>query len=739
MKNYWLAVIGLFIFIFLFCITKVADPDIGWWIKSGEYIFTQRNIPLKDIFTYTVPERVWVIQGWLATVFFYLIYSVTGIEGLTIFKALLIVLTFMVLLKLMLRKKMSYPLSILLLTLAVLLARHRFIFASRPLIFKYPFMVLFLYLLSDYVENVEEPSKSKKRLLLLLPVLMLFWTNLHGSFYAGYIIICAFIGGEFVKNLVLHRKIIDRKLGFLLFVLLLTVVVSLVNPYGLYLHQWNVELFTKTSLLRTIVNEEFLPPSITDYPLFWFSLILISVSFLFTLRKFNRTTFFLFLPFAYLAVKGVRYIGLFAVTSAPVLGENLNLLFRSERIRRLSAKIQPFIIDRTYWIRIFTNILLLLLMVYLFFFIFSPRREFKWGLGIQRGYTPDGAIEFVEKNGISGNLYNSEEFGGYIIWRWYPQRKIFILGDNLLCEDIRAQVYQNDITGVETLFEKYKVNYILKSYQTPPLEGYYLSRGNWKLVYWDNIALVYLRDNKANKEIIKKYVYKYVDPLSFDFSFAQTLARHNFAQKAIEELQRNIAENPNNFKAYLFLGYLYESLNRSEEALLAYLKVKQLQPFASYIHYQLGLYLGKLYLEKNPHQAIKELSLQRKYLSKNAELEFYLGTAYYFLGNYKMAMKKFNSSLKLNPQQAVVNSNLGFLYFDLARYREAIEKFEKAIAIDPNYPDPYYGLAIVYEKLVEKEEAIKSWEKYLTLSKDPRWIATAKEHLEKLQTQKTQK
>ena len=292
---------------------------------------------------------------------------------------------------------------------------------------------------------------------------------------------------------------------------------------------------------------------------------------------------------------------------------------------------------------------------------------------------------------------------------------------------------------MKNFFDEYNVNYMLKSYQTSPLEKYYILRGDWKLVYWDDVALIYVKDNESNKKVIGEYAYHYVDPLNFNLSYARALVRHNFATFALNELQSNIEQNPGNFKPRLFLGYLYESLNENEKAVSSYLEVKKIKPEAGYIHYQIGLRLGRLYLPKNPHFAIRELLRQGKYLKRNPELEFYLGTAYYLAGNYKSAIERFNYCLKLNPDQPVVYNNLGFLYYDMARYGKAIEMYKKALEISPDFADSYYGLALIYEKLVEKEEAIKNWEKYLALGKDARWVATAKEHLERLTTQKTKR
>ncbi len=739
-----IVIAGLFIFVFLFGLTKIEDYDLWWHLKTGQYILAEKKIPTEDIFSFTNPSGTeWVVPGWMSGIIFYLVEQVSGFNGLIIFKALIISLAYLLLLLLFEKKKKPFFLTILVLIISVLISRFRFI-GIRPYIFKYVLSVFFIYLLESRRMSLRDEDyrvSGRKKVLYLFPLLMVLWTNLHGTFFLGLVIIAAYILGEYFEKYFSADRPISLKPLILL--LVTCALVTLLNPYGYRFHQWTFKLFLLTSG-QVIPNQEFMPPRINEYPLFWFFLFSGMLSFLLRMfiplksdlswkKKIDFTYLFLFLPFAYLAFKSIRYIAIFSLVNSLILVENFS--FFGEYCRGLITKFDFF--SRFISGKIASAVLkssLLILMAVVFFYTFRQEKSYRFGLGIKEGVYPIKAAEFIENekvnaNNPSGNIYNSEEYGGYLIWKWFPKRKVFIFNDNLLFYGLRNQVYGKAIPG-EDLLAKYGVNCILKSYSAANLENYYLNSGNWKLVWWDEQALIYLKDIPENKDLILKYAYKYVDPLNFNLPFAQALVNHNFSDDALEELNRNLGVNPDNFKTRLFLGYLYESLGENEKAIDSYLAVKKIQPGAGYIHYQIGLHLGRLYLEKNPHQAIAELSLQKKYLPENAELEFYLGTANYFLGRHKLAAKEFTRSLELNPMNVVAQSNLGFIYHDMGRYREAIREFKKAVEINPNYPDPYFGLASLYEKLIEKDGAIKNWEKYLALGKDPRWIAKAQESLE---------
>ena len=70
------------------------------------------------------------------------------------------------------------------------------------------------------------------------------------------------------------------------------------------------------------------------------------------------------------------------------------------------------------------SIVVLLSSVLFFIGVF----RFQWlRLDIARGsYVPEAAVNFIEKNRLPGKILNSSSYGGYLTWRLYPWKKIFI-------------------------------------------------------------------------------------------------------------------------------------------------------------------------------------------------------------------------------------------------------------------------------------------------------------------------
>ena len=54
-------------------------------------------------------------------------------------------------------------------------------------------------------------------------------------------------------------------------------------------------------------------------------------------------------------------------------------------------------------------------------------KTYAFGYGIKEDAFPDDAINFIEKEGIKGRMFNSYSFGGYLIWKSH-ERKVFLMG-----------------------------------------------------------------------------------------------------------------------------------------------------------------------------------------------------------------------------------------------------------------------------------------------------------------------
>src|ERR1700692_3917901 len=80
----------LFLGLFAMAARNVTDPDVGWHLKTGQYIAEHKAVPHSDLFSFTCAGKAWVAHEWLTELVLYEIQCVAGWSGLiVIFAAIL--------------------------------------------------------------------------------------------------------------------------------------------------------------------------------------------------------------------------------------------------------------------------------------------------------------------------------------------------------------------------------------------------------------------------------------------------------------------------------------------------------------------------------------------------------------------------------------------------------------------------------------------------------------------------
>jgi hypothetical protein len=158
------------------------DGDVSWHIATGEWIFRHRAIPTVDPFSFTAAGEPWVAMEWLADILFASGYTLTGYAGLaTIVAAALIALH--AILFIYLQRRVG-PIALVAAFLAMDLVLSPFILA-RPHVLVWPLLAGWTVILLRAVEKEQAPP-------LWAALIMLVWTNIHGSFPLGIVIAGAF-------------------------------------------------------------------------------------------------------------------------------------------------------------------------------------------------------------------------------------------------------------------------------------------------------------------------------------------------------------------------------------------------------------------------------------------------------------------------------------------------------------------------------------------------------------------
>ena len=484
LKDNWLPLLYLG-GIFLWSLNQLREFDAWYHLKTGEYILKNLTIPRHDIFSYTATGAEWVTHSWLAEIFFYFVYSVGGLATLLGIVALFSAITYCLVLALAKRfGANTYVILFLLFTLPFF--RVFPLWIPRPQIFSYFFIILEILLIEQYLK-----TKSRKYLF-FAPVIFLFWANIHASVVLGLLVLLGYV-------------FFDKKI---IFPALASVALSFLNPntYKIFTYQFEIREVAKSLQVR----EWF---SILVYwnnpgTILFFGILALANLFFFWVYFRSRTAenlrlFGLSLGFSLMPFVSARHIAFFPLVVFPILAAKIsNLPKAKELMEKISAE------------KIRVVCILFGIIFILGAFLRMPKEL------VNAEVLPVRAADFIEANRIKGPLFNMYNEGGYLIWRFWPEEKVFIDG--------RSEVYRGapvkDYLSIATLREdwkilvdeKYKINYALFSYRYDAVlteQVFKIMRafldGGFKMVYLDDAHIILLRDTETNKAVIKKFA---IDP-----------------------------------------------------------------------------------------------------------------------------------------------------------------------------------------------------------------------------------
>ncbi len=570
--------------IFLMATIKLGDYDIWYHLRAGDYILSTGSVFHNDPFSFTAADRPWSVQSWLAAVIFFLVHSVGGVNGLILFNATLITATFFLVylnMRLFMDKEGEITLAVVLLTVAAFAARFRFM--VRPHDLEFLFLAALLYILNLY-------RFTGKNRLFLLPVIQLLWVNIHGSHILGLCVPFLYLIGEFLPG---RREAGagEGRAKALALVLLANVAATFVNPvtYRAFL------------LPFLITGQKVYMKNLGEWqPLRWhhlwgyglrytwgFVALLVAgaVGFLVRRRTLDVTDLLVFLFFLAMAIKGIRLTAEFGIVVSVIAFRNYAALF-----------------SRPAWSsgRVLAGGVALVL-VGLVPCVIVPSPTYAFGLGVKPNKFPEKALRFIEENRLSGNMFNSFGFGDYLTWKAFPARKVFIHGRN---EVFPEEFYVKYLKAHESpkawqqLTDAYQITYALLENYGTDFSGkeritHLIGSREWVPVYWDTTAIVYVKVVPQNQAVIDRWGYRYIRPTYLDFSYLDHYLDRGMAGLVLAELDRLIAQSPDNEEAYLARAFVSYNTKAFDKAMADVRSALALNPKRAMSHSALGmLYQG---------------------------------------------------------------------------------------------------------------------------------------------------
>lgn len=456
------------------------DGDLPRHLLTGRYIIETKNIPTVELFAYPYEGRPYVSHEWLADVIFYLIQRFLGLAGLVILSAALLASTFTCL-----YSYISSRLDIRLPVLALFLwgaAVTSLNWVTRP-------HLISMFLLAIWLIWTDRLARGEKIPLWAFFVTMVIWSNLHGEFIAGMLVILAYTVG-WTMEFLFNRANTDPQTGARLWqTFLAAAVASLLNP-GTYHPYVTIVGFVNNPYLMSRMTESN-PPDFSR-PEFLILLGMLAVSIILLAIHPNRLKTgqaFLLAGFSAMSLLAARNIHLYGVVAPFVLAETVHGLTIPKGVRTIESILRNIEgqAKSALW-PIVTVILfggLILGTQARSIYSFDP------------SFFPTGAVDWLEEHPQEGRMFNDLNWGGYIAFHLWPEQKVF--ADSMA--DVTGEMtlqYETVLTmskGWENIFSKYQIRWVI----LPTNSELVRALGNdfaWETIYTDSTATI-LRHNKS--------------------------------------------------------------------------------------------------------------------------------------------------------------------------------------------------------------------------------------------------
>ena len=472
---------------------NLTTADLGRHLKNGEIVvnnaFSDFSIVKKvlntNFYSYTNSDFPFINHHWGGGVILYLLFLLVGFNGLSLIYIFLSFIIFFIFFKLAKSKSSLFIILLIGLLLIPLISARKEI---RPEIFSYLFIALFFYVLWK-VKNKEISFKW----LIVLPIIQLFWINIHIYFVFGIFIIGAFLFEELIL-----KKRFDKKLLYSFFSVTL---ISFLNPFNISGLMYPFNIFKEYGY-KIVENQsifflhrlDFNNPNIL---LFKISFILLFLSFLLVFllnrKKFSIVLFIFSLVFGFMACFAIRNFTLFGLFAFLSICINLKLILDKIKFKENVKEV----------------LIIISLLSIVLFGVFNNFDYFKREIGIGLLGGNNNAAEFFKENDLKGPIFNNYDIGGYLIYHLYPE-KVFV--------DNRPEAYPVSFFTEEyipmqendNVFINYDFNAIFFYYHdfTPWAQEFLIRKvddSNWAPVFADSYSIIFLKRNELNKELIHKF------------------------------------------------------------------------------------------------------------------------------------------------------------------------------------------------------------------------------------------
>lgn len=393
----------LLLVIYLFFVFPPSDFDFGWHLRYGQYFWQHHRILRENIFSYILPNYLWINHSWSYDLWFYPLFKYFGFLGVALVGPLFILATVKILFKAVGAKPWEEFLGAF---LVAFLGIHSLNEGLRSRFPVFVFLAILYFLLAKI-------KMGQRKYSFFLPLLFWLWANVHGQFSIGLFYL-------FLVFAVWSYDVFRQPQKYLRDWLtlggagLISGLAIMINPFGPQIFGEAIKHAVNPKL--RLVVEYFAPDFNGPYGI---GLIIYTTLLASALLFLRNPAFFKealpLLPFAYLAFQARRNVIFFIILSLPLAIK----IFRPYLESLAKSAFFP---------RIFSLVLAGTLVALVFRLVPFHLLSYNWETYCQfSSGCSEGASKYLKENLPNGRGFTFYDWGGYLIWR-LPEVKTFIDG-----------------------------------------------------------------------------------------------------------------------------------------------------------------------------------------------------------------------------------------------------------------------------------------------------------------------
>ncbi len=500
----------------------LADADIGWHVRTGEQILATHSLPRTDPFSSLMQDQPWFAWEWLYDMLLGILHQACGLNGVVWLCALLVAAIFAGLLSMLLRRGTGLLLAVVLMLLAE--AASTIHLYARPHIVSWLFSLLWFAVLERWErwENANLP----RWIPWFFPASMLLWVNLHGGWLFGMALLgiyafAAFVASVREKDAFAAIRAAHRARA-MAWAWVASAAATLVNPYGWRLHAHIYRYLGDRYLMSRI--DEFQSPDFHGWAERCFGAILVLVLIAFAgdrlsssrppgNRKLRLSQLLVVLLAAYAGFYSSRNLPvssmLLVLVAGPILWENFASLADQAGawrwVRNGAAGISEFSDRMGAQEMQLRGHLWPVVSVALAFAIclqggwLGSRQLIHAQFDARK--MPVAAVNFLRKENVyerpvAGPVFSTDAWGGFLIYRMYPDRKVVIDDRHDLYGSGRIRQYlilTRAEPGWQGALEQWKIRTALLPSDSTLANLLRELPQDWRVAYEDKVAVVFER------------------------------------------------------------------------------------------------------------------------------------------------------------------------------------------------------------------------------------------------------